>query len=219
MNRRPRTGRPAGNRARQKLVGLVSDVAGPSGRTQSRHQPGRIAWRAARHGSTRQSVTGNITGARDHVQLAVSAGLVIVSGLFVITHVILQKQESYWPYITRTIFSNFSIVRRDVRDRLLHQWPAGGSAQQPRRLRLHAKCERYRVEKAHLPMHALAHLFMMHGAVPNDVLPHSEYAFNMPAWSISLEWQFYLVAPLFIFVLLKQPDGLSRWRSSPQLQR
>lgn len=74
-------------------------------------------------------------------------------------------------------------------------------------------------DKAHLPMHALAHLFMMHGAVPNDVLPHSEYAFNMPAWSISLEWQFYLVAPLFIFVLLKQPDGLSRWRSSPQLQR
>jgi peptidoglycan/LPS O-acetylase OafA/YrhL len=66
---------------------------------------------------------------------------------------------------------------------------------------------------------SLAHLFMMHGAVPNDVLPHSEYAFNMPAWSISLEWQFYLVAPLFIFVLLKQPDGLSRWRSSPQLQR
>jgi peptidoglycan/LPS O-acetylase OafA/YrhL len=34
---------------------------------------------------------------------------VIVSGLFVITHVILQKQESYWPYITRRFFRIFPL--------------------------------------------------------------------------------------------------------------
>ena len=36
-------------------------------RTQSRHQPGRIAWHAARDGSSGQPVTGNVTAACDHV--------------------------------------------------------------------------------------------------------------------------------------------------------
>lgn len=37
---------------------------------------------------------------------------------------------------------------------------------------------------------------MMHGAVPDAVLPYAPSAFLVPAWSISLEWQFYLLAPL-----------------------
>jgi peptidoglycan/LPS O-acetylase OafA/YrhL len=132
---------------------------------------------------------------------------VIVSG-FVITHVILQKQESYWPYITRRFFRIFPLFAvtcvigfftSGLLAEALNNPDDFGFTQIVKDIAWS--------EKAHPPMHALAHLFMMHGAVPNDVLPHSEYAFNMPAWSISLEWQFYLVAPLFIFVLLKQP----RW--------
>ncbi|MDR2983390.1 MAG: acyltransferase [Nocardiopsaceae bacterium] len=56
-------------------------------------------------------------------------------------------------------------------------------------------------DHAHLGQHLLAHFTMLHGMIPNRWLPYSEYAFNSPAWSISLEWQFYLVAPLVVMIM------------------
>ena len=51
-----------------------------------------------------------------------------------------------------------------------------------------------------------AHIFLLQGLIPNNVLSESEYMFLGPAWSLSLEWQFYLVAPLLLF-LLRYPWG------------
>jgi peptidoglycan/LPS O-acetylase OafA/YrhL len=41
---------------------------------------------------------------------------------------------------------------------------------------------------------------MLHGVVPNSILPHAAIALLVPAWSLSLEFQYYLVAPLFDFI-------------------
>jgi len=44
----------------------------------------------------------------------------------------------------------------------------------------------------HIPLH----LLMLHGVVPDALIRDSPSAFLVAAWSVSLEWQFYLVAPL-----------------------
>lgn len=49
--------------------------------------------------------------------------------------------------------------------------------------------------------HLMAHLSMLHGAIPNQVLPNSNTAFLVPAWAVSLEWQFYLIAPFLIWMV------------------
>jgi peptidoglycan/LPS O-acetylase OafA/YrhL len=44
--------------------------------------------------------------------------------------------------------------------------------------------------------HVPLHLLMLHGIVPDVLLVDAPGAFLGPAWSVSLEWQFYLLAPL-----------------------
>ncbi len=48
--------------------------------------------------------------------------------------------------------------------------------------------------------HILWHLTMLHGIVPDNILPLADSAFNGPSWSISLEWQYYLIAPLLFMI-------------------
>jgi peptidoglycan/LPS O-acetylase OafA/YrhL len=60
-----------------------------------------------------------------------------------------------------------------------------------------------------LPAHVLAHVTLLHGIVPTDVLPYAAYTFLGQAWNISTEVQFYLVAPL-LFAGLAGAGALRR---------
>lgn len=46
------------------------------------------------------------------------------------------------------------------------------------------------------------HIPALHSLIPDRIIPQGEYAFLGQAWSISLEWQFYLIAPFVIPALL-----------------
>ena len=134
---------------------------------------------------------------------------VIVSG-FVITHAIVERPEPYRCYLTRRfmrIFPLFAITSAigyfacDAQVFTLARVAysgdpdfdfvplVGGIASS---------------NHENIWMHVWAHLTMLHGAISDGVLPFSAYAFNIPAWSISLEWQFYVIAPLALMVAIRR---------------
>jgi len=63
----------------------------------------------------------------------------------------------------------------------------------------------FKVEQA-LP-HTISHISMLHGLVPPIILPDAEKAILNPAWSVSVEWQFYILAPILFSILIKWPTA------------
>ncbi|HVO02356.1 MAG TPA: acyltransferase [Candidatus Cybelea sp.] len=133
----------------------------------------------------------------------------IISG-FVITNLIVEKRESYGVYLKRRFLRIYPaylvalllgvVAARLGYDALL-QYPLTDQLQV---VHFAAQLQEMR---SHFLEHFAAHLLLIHGAIPNTVLSESQYAFVVQGWSLSLEWQFYLLAPLAV-------RGLSsrKWR-------
>ncbi len=116
-------------------------------------------------------------------------GFIILSG-FVITHLVHQRRETYARFIWRracrlypvfvvTIVAAFFCV-------LLGWMPVNFTG-------------------GHAWQHLMLHLTLLHGAVPNDWIPNAQGSLLPPAWSVSLEWQFYLVAPFLLMMVRRSP--------------
>lgn len=139
---------------------------------------------------------------------------VVISG-FVITHLIVGKPEPYGAYLIRRflrIFPLFAVscvvgfFTNDILANALAHAPwAHGQPFADTTLPLYTGIAFS--NHAYLWQNILAHITMLHGAISNAVLPHSQYALNSPAWSLSLEWQFYLVAP-FVIALAQGHKGI-----------
>jgi len=134
---------------------------------------------------------------------------VILSG-FVITHLLLTTRETYGQFITRRFFRLFPVflvccaaaiaVAFGFGD-YLSGW-GSGPHYSPDDVRL------VDFPDEDFAAHVFAHLTMLHGMLPDSLLPHAPDMFLIPAWSISLEWQFYLIAPLAVYVAMRKTGGV-----------
>ena len=131
----------------------------------------------------------------------------ILSG-FVITHLILAKQEPYRQYIVRRWFRIFPIflfcllLALAVQPLYLHMYEAS-----PWVHNFTQKLTRAELQNTYFWQHFLMHLAMLHGILPDTIFPYSSSTILAPAWSLSLEWQFYLLAPLILSVLVSRVGG------------
>ena len=142
--------------------------------------------------------------ARSVGQLADGAVMVfiILSG-FVITHLILERREPYGPYIARRFLRIYPVyfvaLLAGIGGTCLafdaFLVPPWGEMS-PTNARLLKQADS--LAGGDVFWHLAAHLTLLHGAVSSQVLYESQYMFLGPAWSLSLEWQFYLVAPLVV---------------------
>jgi peptidoglycan/LPS O-acetylase OafA/YrhL len=121
----------------------------------------------------------------------------VLSG-FVIFELLRSKQEPYTRYVYRRfmrIYPAFLVVLL-ISAAMLPLSLEGTEALTPNTERDHYRSEVMVSTLDALGPHMLAHLSLLHGLVPDRVLAHSDFAIFAQAWSLSLEWQFYLLAPL-----------------------
>lgn len=129
----------------------------------------------------------------------------IVSG-FVITHLLVSQGEGYRDYILRRwfrlvpLFVTVTVISVSTRifyvsSFISNPWAQGAEV----------RLDRLVLEKEYWLPHLLAHLSLLHGLIPNEVLEYAGSTFLSPAWSLSLEWQFYLIAPVLLLAMTRLP--------------
>lgn len=132
--------------------------------------------------------------------LAVNVFMVI-SG-FVIAHLLMQGRETYWQYILRRGWRllplMLAMIALAIAIRPLYE---NAYVLNPFLSEHDMRANRFQAEKTYWPWHILAHVTMLHGAIPENVLKYASTTYLAPAWSISLEWQFYIFAPVFLSML------------------
>ena len=137
---------------------------------------------------------------------------IIISG-FVITNLLLTTNESYFTYIKRRALRLFPayliclvfgmLTTFLTYDALTQLWGAGSIQG------IDLQAQKASLVGDNFNWHVLAHMFLLQGIIPDDTLYYSQMMFLETAWSLSLEWQFYLVAPLLIACLRSSRAYLS----------
>lgn len=125
-----------------------------------------------------------------------------------ITHLLLSKPQPYAVFLTERFFRLFPVfILAFVAAIALHSWHVQAletvAAAWPSKKAI-SLLALYANQMNDLAGHILAHVTMLHGAL-DRFIPHSSIAFLGTAWSISLEWQFYLVAPFIIAAIIRLP--------------
>jgi peptidoglycan/LPS O-acetylase OafA/YrhL len=124
---------------------------------------------------------------------------IIISG-FVIMHLLNKQGEPYLQFIVRRFFRLFPVfIVLFVIAIPLSQvdlWNLTHASQYLMPEQIESRAANLASWWEHIQWNLPLHLTMLHGTVPGVLIKDAPGAFLVPAWSISLEWQFYLVAPL-----------------------
>jgi peptidoglycan/LPS O-acetylase OafA/YrhL len=122
---------------------------------------------------------------------------IILSG-FVIVLLLVERGENYRTFLTRRFFRLVpvyvaclvvSALLMDLAVLALERAPMTDAT--PGRLKLLADSQEGWV------LDFISHLSLLHGLM-SRVLPQAQYTILGQAWSVSVEWQFYLVAPMVV---------------------
>lgn len=131
----------------------------------------------------------------------------IISG-FVIAHLLLGKNEDYGTYVTRRFFRLMPLFLATMTFALLlRPFYEAAWVDSIWAVNREMRAERLAHENAYPFQHLLLHLTMLHGMLPDSLFRFSSSSFLSPAWSLSLEWQFYLLAPLLVWAMRGRVAG------------
>lgn len=126
---------------------------------------------------------------------------IILSG-FVIFFMIDDRKQEYLPYITQRFFRIFpiylvaliiSLAMIGFSRGVIQALPSSPSTI----MRLTLISDYFNNPVTAL----LSHLPLLQGAIPPSILTHSSYLILGQAWSVSVEWQFYIIAPLLFYII------------------
>lgn len=165
-------------------------------------------WVAIGHCVAASPLNSSLTISNLHNSIPVQV-FIILSG-FVIFSSIDARYRGYWPFIVERAFRIFpvylvlltlSALTLNFALEVLKEAPA--SLGTPSRIAL------IETARQHFAAHLLVHIPLLQGVVPPSQLPLVSYTILGQAWSLSLEWQFYLLAPALFFLLvhLKKPNA------------
>lgn len=131
---------------------------------------------------------------------------IIVSG-FVITHLVVERPEPYRFYLLRRFMRIYPLFVVTCTSGYFAYKLQDGLFDHGFDIEYAKYLHTITVNtQQHFWAHLVAHATMLYGAINYNLLPSTDMAFNMFAWTISLEWQFYIVAPLIITAVVKRPS-------------
>lgn len=128
---------------------------------------------------------------------------IMLSG-FVIFFMLDNKKQSYGTYITQRFFRIFPIyLFALILSMVMLSFTLDVLTLAPQSPATPSRIDFINQFYAHPILHTVFHFILMQGVIPGFLLEGSSFTILGQAWSVSVEWQFYLIAPL-LFILMNE---------------